>query len=80
MNDFAGFSEHFGIIQDHRADRGKKHNLMDILFITLCAILSGAETFVDMEDFGDLRVDWLRSTWNCRAVSHPTTHFAEHSQ
>jgi predicted transposase YbfD/YdcC len=60
MMDFAGFSEHFGIITDARADRGKKHNLMEILFIALCSALSGGENFTDMEDFGELRMDWLR--------------------
>lgn len=59
MNDFAGFTEHFGIINDDRAERGKKHSLMEILFIGLCAILSGGENFMDMEDFGKIRVDWL---------------------
>jgi len=59
MKDFAGFSEHFCIIDDDRTERGKKHILMDILFIALCAMLSGAENFPDMERFGNLRIEWI---------------------
>jgi predicted transposase YbfD/YdcC len=59
MKDFAGFSEHFSIIYDNRAERGKKHILMEILFIALCTILSDGESFVDMAEFGKLRVDWF---------------------
>jgi predicted transposase YbfD/YdcC len=60
MKDFAGFSKHFSMIPDTRADRGKKHNLMEILFIALCSVLTGGQNFTDMEDFGELRVEWLQ--------------------
>jgi predicted transposase YbfD/YdcC len=59
MDDFEVFSEHFCIIEDNRAERSKRHILMEILFIALCAMLSGAENFPDMERFGNLRIDWL---------------------
>lgn len=56
----AGFFEHFGIIPDPRGERGKKHKLLDILFIALCTVLSGGETFTDMSLFAKLREEWLR--------------------
>jgi len=37
-----------------------KHHLVDVLCIALCAMLSGAESFVDMEDYGQAKEDWLR--------------------
>jgi len=45
---------------DPRGERGKKHNLMEILFIGLCTILSGGEGFTDMYLFAKSREDWLR--------------------
>jgi predicted transposase YbfD/YdcC len=54
------FIEHFSIIEDPRIERCKKHQLMDILFLSLCAVLSGAEGWEDIEDFGTAKLDWLR--------------------
>jgi predicted transposase YbfD/YdcC len=36
------------------------HLFIDVLCIALCALLSGAETFVDMEDYGRAKEAWLR--------------------
>nr|WP_112404807.1 hypothetical protein [Vibrio diazotrophicus] len=33
---------------------------MDILLLSICAALSGAEGWGDNEDFGKLKLDWLR--------------------
>ena len=59
MEEFAGFFGHFAVLPDPRVERGKKHRLMDVLFIGLAAILSGGETFSDMEEFGEVREEWL---------------------
>jgi predicted transposase YbfD/YdcC len=37
-----------------------KHRLLDVLCIALCAVVSGAESFVDMEDYGVAKEAWLR--------------------
>src|SRR5687768_15972513 len=37
-----------------------KHQLVDILGIALCAVVSGAESFVDMADYGVAKEPWLR--------------------
>lgn len=60
MEFYEVFSEHFCIIHDPRVDRGKKHNLMELLFIALCSLLTGGQNFTDMEDFGELRTPWLK--------------------
>lgn len=49
----------FMSITDPRIDRHKAHPLSTILMTAICAVLSGAESFVDMEDFGNARKDWL---------------------
>ncbi len=48
-------------VPDPRVDRTKEHELTDILVIALCTILCGGESFYDMEEFGAVRADWLRS-------------------
>jgi len=54
------FITHFSIINDPRIERHKKHQLIDILFLSVCAVLSGAEGWEDIEDFGLVKLDWLR--------------------
>ena len=52
--------EHFDELPDPRMDRRKRHSLMDVLFISICAVICGATSFVDMYDFGCAKEDWLR--------------------
>ena len=48
-------------IPDPRREWGnKRHKLEDILIIGLCTIISCGEDFVDMEEFGKDREEWLR--------------------
>lgn len=54
------FITHFSKINDPRIERHKKHQLIDILFLSVCAVLSGAEGWEDIEDFGLVKLAWLR--------------------
>lgn len=54
------FLKHFDSITDPRIERCKKHNLLDILLLAISAVLSGAEGWEDIEDFGHLKLNWLR--------------------
>jgi len=60
MDEYEGFIAHLSIVPDFRAERRKKHKLIDILFIALCTILSGGEGFTDMVEFATHREDWLK--------------------
>jgi predicted transposase YbfD/YdcC len=60
MDDFCGLAEHFSEIEDVRLDRGKKHKLVDILFIAVSCFLCGGRTFIDMEDCGNGMESWFR--------------------
>jgi len=66
--------EHFESLTDPRVDRTKDHDLIDILAIAICALLCGAESFNDMEDFGHAKEDWFRSFLKLRngIPSHDT--------
>jgi predicted transposase YbfD/YdcC len=53
-------SYHLSQLEDPRMDRRKEHSLHDVLMISILAMLCGAETFVDFEDFGKAKEEWLR--------------------
>lgn len=52
---------YFSELQDPRIERTKKHPLINILVIALCAVICGAEDFVAIERFGDYKKDWFGS-------------------
>jgi hypothetical protein len=51
--------QHFSSIKDLRANRQKKHQLQDIFFISLCAMICGADNWVAIEEFGLAKEEWL---------------------
>lgn|SRR5436190_3655217 len=53
------FKRIFRKLPDPRADNAW-HNLLDVLFIALAAVLCGAEGFTDMEEFGKAKEELLR--------------------
>lgn len=53
--------ECFEGMADPRLDRTRRHKLVDILTIGLCSQLTGGETFTDMELYGRIKEDWLRT-------------------
>jgi len=50
---------HFGTLEDPRVDRAKQHLLLDIITIALCAVICGANTWVEREEFGKATQTWL---------------------
>jgi predicted transposase YbfD/YdcC len=56
----SSFFEHFETLPDPRIDRTKRHNLSDILFITIAAVLSGCDDWNEIELYGQTKEEWLR--------------------
>ncbi|OKV72196.1 hypothetical protein AWP57_08380 [Escherichia coli] len=52
--------EHISIIPDYRQTWKVEHKLSDILLLTICAVISGAEGWEDIEDFGETHLDFLK--------------------
>ena len=52
--------EHISIIPDYRQAWKVVHKLSDILLLTICAVISGAEGWEDIEDFGETHPDFLK--------------------
>jgi predicted transposase YbfD/YdcC len=53
--------EHFSKVNDPRKDRTKEHKLINIIVIAICAIICGAEGWVDIELFGKSKLAWLKT-------------------
>jgi predicted transposase YbfD/YdcC len=50
----------FSKVSDFRLERRKLHQLSDILMLSLCAVVSGADDFEDMENYGKQKEVFLR--------------------
>jgi predicted transposase YbfD/YdcC len=54
------FVECFSELEDPRMERTKKHQLLAIIAIAICAVLAGAEAWEEIEDFGYSHEEWFR--------------------
>lgn len=52
---------YFTSMQDPRIERTKDHLLEDIVFITIAAVICTAETWNEIEDFGNAKYAWLKT-------------------
>jgi predicted transposase YbfD/YdcC len=52
-------SHHFADLIDPRCERSCQHELLDIVGIALCAVISGAEGWTAIEAYGHAKHDWL---------------------
>lgn len=49
----------FKNLEEPRMERCRLHSLEDIIFLTIAAVLSGADNFVEVESFGIEKKEWL---------------------
>lgn len=52
---------YFADLDDPRIERNRKHPLMNILTIAILGVLCGADTWVDIQRYGEAKRDWLAS-------------------
>ncbi|AYA41049.1 ISAs1 family transposase [Xenorhabdus nematophila] len=53
-------SKAFGHLTDPRVSRTKQYALIDILTISICAVICGCEGFNAIEEYGKSKEDWFR--------------------
>lgn len=51
---------HISIIPDYRQAWKVEYTLSDILLLTICAVIPGAEGWGDIQDFGETHLDFLK--------------------
>src|SRR5258706_10644460 len=49
----------FATLSDPRVDRTKKHMLLDIVLIAICAVICGADGWVDVAECGEAKLAWF---------------------
>jgi predicted transposase YbfD/YdcC len=52
--------EHFKHLEDPQAEHLLEHQLLDIIGLTICAVVCGADSWVDIEHYGKAKQDWLK--------------------
>lgn len=67
----ASLIDYFQDLEDPRVDRTKAHPLINILFIAICAVLSEAEGWEDIETFAWSKRAWLAEYLDLPEGSHP---------
>jgi len=53
--------EHFSLLKDPRAQHSIEHLLLDIVLITICAVICGADHWVEIENYGIAKQEWLHT-------------------
>ena len=57
----ASIEQHFSGLEDPRVDRTKLHKLLDIVVIAICAVICGADGWVEVEAFGHAKHKWVKT-------------------
>jgi predicted transposase YbfD/YdcC len=50
---------HLSIIEDPRTGENSRHDFLEILFMTVCAVVSGCENWSEIEDYAESKKDWF---------------------
>ncbi|QSD45974.1 ISAs1 family transposase [Pectobacterium brasiliense] len=52
--------DHLSLVEETRSPINQQHHLVDVLFLVLAAVASGQNGWAEIQQFGELRLDWLR--------------------
>jgi hypothetical protein len=56
---FTSIAVHFASLEDPRVARTRRHPLIKVVAIGICAVIYGARHFTEMEEFGKSKRQWL---------------------
>lgn len=59
------FTKHFEQIEVQRQTAQITYPLFDILFVTLCSVMAGAEGWIDIHDFAEIHHYWFKQRGIC---------------
>ena len=60
MTPATSIAEHFRDVKDPRTGRRVEHLLIEIITIAICAVICGADSWVEIEEFGRAKEAWFR--------------------
>ena len=53
--------DHFAELADPRREQGRVHRLDEIVFMAICAVLCGADHWIEIADYSLAKIDWLQT-------------------
>jgi predicted transposase YbfD/YdcC len=53
--------DHFAKLADPRINRTRRHELFDIIVMTICGVICGCKNWVEIEVYGKKKLDWLKT-------------------
>jgi predicted transposase YbfD/YdcC len=57
----AAIEKYFSSLSDPRMSGKVRHKLIDIITITICAVISGADAWTEAEEYGKAKYEWFKS-------------------
>lgn len=57
----ASILDSFSDLEDPRSNHTRLHKLIDIIVIPICAVICGADNWVEIEAYGNAKIEWLRT-------------------
>ena len=72
--DKAGIIEHFKGIEDKRDTKSQKHNLLEIIVMTICAVCAGCDDYCEIALFCKSKEEWFKNFLELKngVASHDT--------
>src|SRR5262245_1837530 len=61
METTPAISRFFSSLPDPRIERTRRHSLHDMLVITICGVICGADDWVSIEEFGEAKLPWFKT-------------------
>ena len=61
LHDLASLLDYFTELEDPRRDQGRIHRLDEIIFISICAVTCGADSWEEIAGYAHSKIDWLRT-------------------
>lgn len=56
----ATLEAHFSVVEDPRTEYLVEHSLVEMIIIAICAVICGAENWVDVANWGQEKTEWLK--------------------
>ena len=61
MNNRTSIFSYFSTMKDHRLDRKRKHDMLDIIALTIAAVICGCEDWYEIEEFAETNELWFKT-------------------
>jgi predicted transposase YbfD/YdcC len=58
-NDPASILDHFAPLPDPRREHGRIHRLDEVVFLAICGVLCGADSWQEIADYAESKLEWL---------------------